>query len=276
MTKNKQQKWWLFIELVRCLVSPFIWFRLLQKRYAFIRLYKVSLIALMACVLCCLSTDATFAQKEKKKKEKKEKKQKPRYDWWETDKYYQKNSEDTLSQVGRSNDRRRNRKPVIYRELGMNMTPLIAQIAPFNRSAIKSGPYGIVYQKVRASGGLFRFAIGADFDLVEGDLNHFNARLGWGKQLDIGKRFYIQTGIDIMGMGGGFNIPNSDNEQGIGAFGIAPFVGIAYDIVPEKISISTESQLFMGPASDFGFIMQVIPPVGLYVNIKLPRKKSSN
>ncbi len=254
MIIKKQAKWWLLITSIGRL---------------FKRFYSSRIIILIVCLLG-FTTYTTYAQKEKKPK-----KEKQKYDWWATDTIYRakKNRKNLDSIYQDTTVYQRRRKPVKYRELGMNLTPLIGQIAPFNRSAIRSGPFGIVYQKVRENGRLFRFGIGADFDFEEEEFNHFNARIGWGKQRSIGKRFYIQTGIDIMGGAGGFNIPGSSNQAQAGSFGLAPFVGVSFDIVPDKLSISTESQLFMGPAAFVPFIIQVIPPVGLFINVKIPKKK---
>ena len=165
-----------------------------------------------------------------------------------------------------------------YRIVGLNMTPLLVQLIPFNRSNPSvTGPFYVSTKKYKKSNVGFRFGIGLDIDPAgdeEGEEAFFNLRIGWEKRKAFSQRWAYYGGFDFMFIGGDLNILGAKSEE-TGAFGVAPVWGIEYALT-EHIYLSTETALFLG--IDFGAFDSVprfefIPPVSLFLNFKVPHKK---
>lgn len=165
-----------------------------------------------------------------------------------------------------------------YKVIGLNMTPLLVQLIPFNRSNPSvTGPFYISTKSYKRANQGFRFGIGLDIDPAgdeQGEEAFLNLRLGWEKRKAFSQRWAYYGGFDFQFIGGDLNIPGAKNEES-GAFGIAPVWGIEYALT-EHIYISTETTLFLG--IDFGLFENVprfefIPPVALFLNFKMPHKK---
>lgn len=165
-----------------------------------------------------------------------------------------------------------------YKIVGLNMTPLLVQLIPFNRSNPRvTGPFYISTKTYKKANQGFRFGIGLDVDPAgdeDAEEAFFNIRIGWEKRKAFSQRWAYYGGFDFMLIGGDLNISGTKSEE-TGAFGIAPVWGIEYALT-EHIYISTETALFLG--IDFGVFESVprfefIPPVSLFLNFKIPRKK---
>lgn len=154
-------------------------------------------------------------------------------------------------------------------QFGMNVTPLLMQLLPLNRGTNRTGPIDLLFKRINNQTlWAFRLAAGVNID-VEDEINsHVNLRLGFEKRIDVGKNMYMQTGMDVVGFAGSFNTPAeqiSDNTQ-VG-IGIAPILGFEYNIT-QNISLSTETALFIGTATEAPFYVHVISPTSVFLNVR--------
>lgn len=165
-----------------------------------------------------------------------------------------------------------------YKIVGLNMTPLLVQLIPFNRSNPRvTGPFYLSTKKYKKPNAGFRFGIGLDIDPAgdeEGREAFLNLRIGWEKRKAFSQRWAYYGGFDFMFIAGDLNILGAKSEE-TGAFGIAPVWGIEYALT-EQIYLSTETALFLG--IDFGAFdavprFEFIPPVSLFLNFRIPHKK---
>lgn len=168
--------------------------------------------------------------------------------------------------------------PKPHRVIGLNMTPLLVQLIPFNRSNPRqTGPFHIALRKYTKGDKAYRFGLGLDVDPIgdeEATEAFFNIRFGWQKQKVISGRWAYYGGLDLMLIGGDINIPQSKEEDS-GAVGLAPIWGFEYALT-EHIRLSTELALFLGIGiGDFDLLpkFEFIPPVSIFLNFKLPPKK---
>lgn len=186
-----------------------------------------------------------------------------------------------LSTIQGQNDREKSfyeTSPEPHRIVGINMTPLLVQLIPFNRSNPKfTGPFYFSTRKYTKGDRAYRFGLGLDID-PNGDEDaieaFLNLRFGWQKQKVISGRWSYYGGLDLMLIGGDLNIPEDKAEE-TGALGFAPIWGFEYALT-EHVRLSTELALFLGIGfGDFGGApkFEFIPPVSIFLNFKLPPKK---
>lgn len=168
--------------------------------------------------------------------------------------------------------------PLPYRVVGLNTTPLLMQLIPFNRSNPKVvGPYYVTFRsyRQRKSGKVtgFRWALGADLSDVadEGVQSFVNFRIGAETRRQLHPKWAFSSGVDLMISLGDLNVPGT-KETDAAAFGFGPVWGIEYG-VSTHVSLSIETALFFGVESEAGFKFEFIPPVALYANFKIPRKE---
>lgn len=166
--------------------------------------------------------------------------------------------------------------PRRHKMVGLNMTPLLVQMIPFNRSNPNiSGPYSLNYRSFRGNSA-FRFGLGAfisdDFFNNDQTSPHFNLRMGWERRKSFYQRWAYSFGLDFFASGGGFNIQNGNNDEDEGSVGMGFVWGTEYFINP-KISLSVESQFLVGFLSSDGPTLIFIPPVALYLNFVVPKRK---
>lgn len=156
------------------------------------------------------------------------------------------------------------------RIVGLNMTPLLTQLAPFNRSSPRdAGPYLAHFKWYGPSGKTaFRMSLGFrlrgdEFDL-ELDDPQLNFAIGWEKRRNISRRWSYTRGFDFMFLAGDQDIPGNDTpfEPFIG-FG--PAWGIEWAIDP-NITLGTEATLALGFSPDIGPQVELLPPVGIYLH----------
>lgn len=156
------------------------------------------------------------------------------------------------------------------KNVGLNMTPLVTQLIPLNRSNPReAGPY-LIHFKAYGPRNRYAFRFSAGFHLVpdgNGDLDdpQLNIAMGWEKRRSLGGRWAYTRGFDFVILGGDLNVPGNNQSQENGFLGGGPVWGIEYFIQP-RISIGTEASLIMGLVPDFGFAIDFIPPVGLFLN----------
>ncbi len=166
--------------------------------------------------------------------------------------------------------------PLYYgtgKHLGMNMTPLLVKLTPLNRAVAGQGPIDIMYKKRGKKGKrALRVGFGINLDLRNQENGYFNFRLGAERYHKILDKLYFSRGWDFITFVGNdnFNIPiavdNIFNNAGAGV-GFGPVFGLEYFIAP-RLSISTESTIFFGIATDAPIAAQVIPPAFVFLNAK--------
>lgn len=162
-----------------------------------------------------------------------------------------------------------------YRETGVNMTPLLTMFIPFNRSNPNvTGPYMIKFHRYK-NNKFFRSSLGANLgDLFQDGTNsHLNMRFGWGKRRLLHERFAVLSTFDITIVAGDLNILGTKSENGA-KFAVGPTWGMEYAI-NTKMTVGTETSLLIGIGIDAfsGFVFEFVPPVALYLNMRMPEKK---
>lgn len=156
--------------------------------------------------------------------------------------------------------------PDRYKVVGINTTPLLTQLIPFNRSnPLVAGPYFMTLRSYRGRNA-FRYGLGAN--LNSNSINNNNAslnlRLGWERRKSFYEQWSYSFGFDLFFSGGGFNLANTDIDFGSVGFG---FVwGIEY-FINQKVSLNIETALYAGTG-----VFQFIPPVGLNLNFIIPKR----
>ena len=191
----------------------------------------------LACFLSCLSFVLT-AQDEK----------------WEEDPSYSDN--------------------IRHTEVLMNLTPLVAQFVPFNASTVsKLNIFDFEFRRLRNGRGT-RFSLGANID---GDIadakNHLYLRYGFIKSYQLSQRLHYFRSWDA-------NLVAEDTDNfgrpigklGFSGLAVSYSIGIQYSF-SRRIAISTESSLFVGLLdgnnNNDGPRVKFIPPVGLFIHVKL-------
>lgn len=154
--------------------------------------------------------------------------------------------------------------------IGLNMTPLVTQLIPLNRSnAREAGPFLLRFKTYgRRNRVAFRFSLGvhivpdenSDFDNPQ-----LNIAMGWEKRRSLGGRWAYTRGFDLLILAGDLNTPGSTQDDETIMLGGGPVWGIEY-FFDRRISIGTEATLAMGFSPDIGVVMQIIPPVGIFLN----------
>lgn len=162
--------------------------------------------------------------------------------------------------------------PYRYNVTGINTTPLLVQLVPFNRSDPKvTGPYYVTYRRYKDNKA-FRMALGADFSDAadEGTLSHINFRIGWEKRKSIYRRWAYTRGWDFFAALGDLNLPG-DKENDAARFAFGPTWGIEYNFNP-SVFLSIESSLLMGIDASSGIpVLEFIPPVAVYLNFRIAK-----
>ncbi len=164
--------------------------------------------------------------------------------------------------------------PRKYRVVGLNTTPLLAQLVPFNRTNPQlSGPYVMTYRSFTGRNA-FRFGLGMNLSEVDsnnGTLN-LNMRFGWQRKKSFYERWSYGFGLDFFIVTGGFNTVGSQREfDEDGGFGLGPVWEMEYAI-NKRVRLSIESTLFLGGGFDTGAVFTFIPPVALYLNFVIPKR----
>jgi hypothetical protein len=162
-----------------------------------------------------------------------------------------------------------------YRKIiGFNMTPLVTQLIPFNRSNPReAGPFLMRFkrynfERTRA----FRFSMGlavVNFDDNSDPSFSLNLAFGSEKRKSISDRWSYTKGFDFMILVGNKNIPgNSSSDQA--SIGVGPVWGIEYTI-GKRITVGTEAALNLGVNLNFDVIInfEILPPVGIFLNYYL-------
>lgn len=160
--------------------------------------------------------------------------------------------------------------------IGLNASPLLVQLIPFNRSNPKVlGPYFITYRVYTDKNRAFRLALGWDVDAsfsADEAQSHFNFRMGVERRRQVAERWSYSMGWDVALSAGDFNLPG-EKEVDSGFIGLGPTWGFEF-FLNRSVSLSTEVSLWVGFDLNEGIPrLQVVPPVALFLNVWRPRKK---
>lgn len=158
-----------------------------------------------------------------------------------------------------------------YRKIvGLNMTPLLTQLVPFNRSDPKdAGPFLVHFKSYKRSSRVaFRFSLGVHL-VPNGDFDFDNPQaalaIGWEKRRSISRRWSYTKGFDLMFFGGPLNVPGSE-EVNDAVIAVGPVWGLEFAL-DRRITIGCEAALSLGLSLTQEIIsFNLIPPVGVFLN----------
>ena len=154
------------------------------------------------------------------------------------------------------------------REVGLNMTTLLSQVVPFNRTGTLIGPYQMNYIYLSPKNRGFRFSLGGQISEVFQERSHINVLFGFERRKWIGdkERFSFRRGTNLFISVGGLQTPLVESNN-LTLFGIAVARGIEYHLAP-GIGISTEAFFHLGINSDGFLEMHITPPFAINLNVK--------
>lgn len=142
------------------------------------------------------------------------------------------------------------------RELGLNFSPLISKIVPFNLGDPDAGFSNFSFKKYGRKFA-FRINAGIDFDDEDDESGFALLTLGFERRRQITKKVTLATGMDF-GIFGFF-----DDDPFLN---ISFLYGFEYNI-NEKLYLSTEAniQFLMGNGSQ----LRVNPPVAIFFYVRI-------
>lgn len=165
--------------------------------------------------------------------------------------------------------------PEKFRLVGINMSPLLVQLIPFNKTnPTLVGPYFVDFNRFKGQRSFhtsFGFLISTDnnFDFL--DNANLNFRIGTSRQRIISDRWNFYSGFDFYLALGSFNLIG-DNRNDASVIGLGPKWQVEYRI-NKFISTSVETAMVLGADLTFGDPeLRFLPPVALNLNMVLPRK----
>lgn len=147
------------------------------------------------------------------------------------------------------------------REIGVNFTPLLSKLIPFNLGENNAGLIGFVWKKYYATRA-FRVNLGANIRSEFSNDNFFYLSIGTEKRYPMSKdkKFFYTSSWDL------FASFEDSNDNAI--IGISKGYGFEYH-PSKRIFLSTEAQLQVGIDDDDGLIINFISPLAIFVNIRL-------
>ena len=122
------------------------------------------------------------------------------------------------------------------KNVGLNMTPLVTQLIPLNRSNPNdAGPY-LIHFKTFGPRNRYAFRFSAGFHIVpdaNGDLEdpQLSISMGWEKRRSLGGRWSYTRGFDFVILGGDLNIPGTNQSSETAFLGGGPVWGLEYLVV---------------------------------------------
>jgi hypothetical protein len=148
-------------------------------------------------------------------------------------------------------------------EVGLNFTPLIRSLIPFNLGESQNGLISIKskwYSKV--SDYAFRTNFGLDVNTKE-DKVFFFASFGYEHRRLISEKFTYTSGWDaFISVANGVRIPDDQRQNGLG---FLKFYGIEYNI-NSNLYIGTEAQLLLGITDKA--LLSIQYPKAIFVNVR--------
>jgi hypothetical protein len=156
-----------------------------------------------------------------------------------------------------------------YTVVNMNMTTMISRLVPFGNGIPISGPTSLMLRRYRDNRA-FRMGIGLNASNDAESINSF-LRLGTERKRELNDKLTFVRGVDFLLGVGTFNTPGFRFSGDGVTIGADLSLGIEYRI-NKYISFSTETLIFGGVAAndfDSGFTAKIIPPIALYLNVKI-------
>jgi len=145
-------------------------------------------------------------------------------------------------------------------EIGLNFTPFISKLIPFNFTEANAGLVGLKWKNYGTKNA-FRMSFGAnvsDDDFF--DLSGFlYLSIGYEKRRSLGRNWSYTTGWEAVGQA---------VERDDSAFlGVSKFYGIEYNFT-DRVFLSTEAALRMGWSTETPTIVFDLP-ISLFFNVRL-------
>ena len=149
------------------------------------------------------------------------------------------------------------------KEIGINFTPLISKLIPFNLGQNDSGNIGLRWKKYYATRA-FRINFGANVtsDVLDNGNPFIYLAFGVEKRYPISKdkKLTYTSAWDLA-----FSVEGQEPDA---FFGIAKGYGFEYHIT-KRIFLSTEAQMNLGIGGEEGIKVQFQLPTAVFVNVRL-------
>jgi hypothetical protein len=156
-------------------------------------------------------------------------------------------------------------------EYMVNVTPLIAQLVPFNGSTLSSKNwFDYQYRRLKNGKG-FRYGLGINVAVDDNDPDQFiYLRIGYQRKRQLTKHFHIARSWDLNALLDNNQFRGGGNRAKFSGIGISYSLGIEYSF-NQRISLSTEGTLFLGalPFNEGPPKLEFVPPVGLFIHVRL-------
>ncbi|HMR86577.1 MAG TPA: hypothetical protein PKD51_00405 [Saprospiraceae bacterium] len=149
------------------------------------------------------------------------------------------------------------------KEIGINFTPLVSKLIPFNLGQNDSGLIGLRWKKYYSTRA-FRINFGANVSSDEIDNGNPFIYLAFGLE----KRYPITKDKKLAYTSAWDLAFSVEGEEGEGFFGIAKGYGFEYHIT-KRIFVSTEAQMNLGIGSEEGIKVKFQLPTAIFVNVRL-------
>lgn len=159
---------------------------------------------------------------------------------------------------------------VRYRRIaGLNMTPLITKLVPFNRSSPnEAGPFLLRFKRYgQRNRSAFRLSMGVHLiPDASGEIAdpQISLALGWERRRSLSRHWGFTKGFDFMFLGGDLNIPGVADTEDV-TIGLGPLWGIEY-FFDQRMSLGIEAVLVVGFSSSEVVVVNILPPVGIFLN----------
>lgn len=153
-------------------------------------------------------------------------------------------------------------------EVSLNTTSLLSRLVPFGNVLPLAGPTTIYLKKYNGNRA-FRFGMLLQAS-EDAELKNTILRLGIEKRKILNKHWAFTRASDFMLAFGKFDTPGFDKGNEIQTIGAGFGYGIEY-LLNKNISFSTEATVFLGLGGESVLNLKVIPPIALYINVKLFR-----
>ena len=151
----------------------------------------------------------------------------------------------------------------------LNMSPLLTYLVPFNRANPRlSGPIQARFRFARKGRSAFRLGLGVSLDSNDdlGDNNFLHLEIGWEKRRSISKRWSFVRTSELFLSVGKVNVPGSTVGNGqVPGIGLGWGMGVEYALA-KGITLSTEAMLLAPFLSDGGLNIELLPPIGVFLN----------
>lgn len=145
------------------------------------------------------------------------------------------------------------------REIGLDFTPLISRLVPFNLGENEFGNVGLKWKKYYYDKAL-RINLGASLSNIQDD-NFFYLSIGYERRNELTQKWSYTFGWDV------YAETESTINDDTSGFGVSPFWGFEYNI-NNTFFIATEGQLKIG-SIDGEFAVNFVVPNAIFLFMRL-------